>query len=136
MYEELESESEFDSESEPSKIVTPPKNSLDPEISTPGDLFVVMLHDFNKINKTFEYVPLKNPSNNAECLATNEHEKEPEEEYTELIKAVNEQELKTPIIEDTESVNIGTEENPKIIKIGLTLTPTEKADLISTLREF
>ena len=40
-----------------------------------------------------------------------------------------------PITEELESINLGTNELPKIIKIGTTLSPSEKEQLVELLRE-
>ncbi|XP_074315648.1 uncharacterized protein LOC141651853 [Silene latifolia] len=41
-----------------------------------------------------------------------------------------------PVIEDTEPINVGTELEPKELRIGTTLSSTERADFIDLLNEF
>ena len=41
-----------------------------------------------------------------------------------------------PVKADIEEVNIGTEDNPKLIKISETLTPEEKVKYINLFNEF
>ena len=52
----------------------------------------------------------------------------------------NNEELKQghvePIKEETKSVNLGTNDKPKMVKIGNTLTSSEKDALVTLLKEF
>ena len=52
----------------------------------------------------------------------------------------NNEELKQghvePIKEETKSVNLGTNDEPKMVKIGNTLTSSEKDALVTLLKEF
>ena len=41
-----------------------------------------------------------------------------------------------PIKEETKSVNLGTNDEPKMVKIGNTLTSSEKDALVTLLKEF
>ena len=41
-----------------------------------------------------------------------------------------------PIKEETKSVNLGTNDKPKMVKIGNTLTSSEKDALVTLLKEF
>lgn len=84
------------------------------------------------MNIVSAYTPSKSLNSQTECVTNDEYE----DEYDEFTKAKNEQEYKNPVVKHTESVNIGTEEDPKLVRIDLTSNPTEKSDLISKLREF
>ena len=52
----------------------------------------------------------------------------------------NNEELKQghvePIKEETKSINLGTNDEPKMVKIGNTLTSSEKDALVTLLKEF
>ena len=55
-------------------------------------------------------------------------------------EALNNKELKygylEPIKEETQPINLGTDDKPKIIQVGNTLTTSEKDALVALLNEF
>lgn len=91
---------------------------------TPDKAMDQLIEDFKRSNKFPAF----------DCFAsdTYDEEKPPEE----LLKAVEEHEDKTPIIEDTKTINLGAEEEPREIQIGLSLTPEEQDALTKLLQEY
>ena len=54
----------------------------------------------------------------------------------EILKAIENHEDRTPIIEETEKVNLSNSSDPKLVQIGLTLSQAERNDLIKLLSEY
>ena len=139
MFEES-SESESESESSPiesskSLVVAPPPSISTPRIvsnQVPTDisLFDVMISEFNNMSSS-PYSSCSSLSKDDEhCLTNDENDKE-------IIKAMETLKNKTPIIEDTETVDISKDPTIKReVKIGLTLNKEERTDLINLLKEF
>ncbi|XP_074293498.1 uncharacterized protein LOC141620558 [Silene latifolia] len=53
-----------------------------------------------------------------------------------LVKRLEEYDQRNSVIEDTETINVGTTLEPRELKIGTTLDPTEKQGFIDLLNEF
>lgn len=82
-----------------------------------------------------EYMP--SSSSSTECFAIHNSIANDDIELTDhakLIKEVEEDENRTAVIEDIETISIGTDDDPKEVKIGFTLTPSK--DLIDTLKSY
>ncbi len=79
------------------------------------------------MNLNFDYmhVSSSNEALNTERILNDEH----------LINEEDEAKIK-PIENETIKVNLGTSENPKEVKIGLTLSSKEQEELTKLLKEF
>ena len=95
-------------------------------------LFDVMFNEFNNKASSSSYLPCLpiDCNNDNYCFSNEQDDKE-------IIKAVEEYENKTPIIEKTETVNLSP--NPDVkreVQIGLTLDQDERTELINLLIVF
>ena len=54
----------------------------------------------------------------------------------EFLKAIENHENRTPIIEETEKINLSNNSDSKLVQIGLTLSQAERDDLIKLLLEY
>ena len=54
----------------------------------------------------------------------------------EFLKAIANHENRTPIIEETEKINLSNNSDSKLVQIGLTLSQAERDDLIKLLSEY
>ena len=122
---ELESDSEVNSS--PSESSLKESSSVSPPLSvaflvSDKAAFDVMISEFNE---TFLSAYSPSPSPSLDCF--NSHLTNDDE----LIKALEQHEQKTSIIETTEEINISNnDDDPKILHIGLTLNPQEREQLI------
>ena len=89
-----------------------------------------MVFEFNNMSSFAYFWCHSLTQDNEHYLTNNESDKE-------IIKAMETLENKTPIIEDTDSVDISKDPTIKReVKIGLTLSKDERTDLINLLKEF
>ena len=104
-----------------------------PTVAAPASqeaTFDVMVSDFNKMivsAYSSSYSSLSNDCFNSQTEIINDNE---------LIKAMEEHEKKTPVIEETEKVNISDNDTLREVQIGLVLNPQERTELIATLKEY
>src|SRR6185503_6808922 len=130
--ESLESEAdplsaiEFNPESLVESSHSSPNNSG--EVAADLAFLDVLANEFNKMS-TFAYDACHSPSLDQYCFANDKNDKE-------TIKAMEEHENKTTVIEDTETINISNDTTVKEVKIGLTLSQDERKGLINLLSEF
>ena len=67
------------------------------------------------------------------CLNLNESDEHNDEQ---IIKAMEEHEQRSSVIEETETIDISDNDSPKKVQIGLTLSAAEREELIKTLKEY
>ena len=94
---------------------------------TCNESFNVLFNIFNKINSNLAYF---NVSHNIEILHLNDSNEFENEINKQLEKKIEPME---PILE---TINLGNDENPRLIKIGLTLNEGERKDLKELLIKF
>ena len=87
----------------------------------------VLFNDFNKMNYDLAYFDV---SHNIEILHLNDSNEFENEINKQLEKKIEPME---PILE---TINLGNDENPRLIKIGLTLNEGERKDLKELLIKF
>lgn len=128
--ESFESESEFETESSqsPRSLKNPlslvsSSEVVNKRVPSNPPSFDVIFSEFNIMN-SFAYSSCHSLSSHDEYCFTNNDDKD-------IIKAMEEHENKTSIIEYTETVDISQDPtNKKEVKIGLTLISEERAELI------
>ena len=87
----------------------------------------VLFNTFNKMNSDLAYFDV---SYNIEILHLNDSNKFENEINKQLEKKIE------PMEPTLETINLGNDENPRLIKIGLTLNDKERKDLQELLMEF
>ena len=93
-------------------------------------LFDVMISEYNNISPSPYFLCFSLTKDDEHFLTNNEKDKE-------IIKAMEALEKKTPVIEETETVDISNDSTHKReVKIGLTLNKQKRTDLINLLKEF
>ena len=145
MFNETSSDSESKSSTFSPKVVSPkgvipfaiPESNFEsvkePNPPLPGvpassmAAFDVFISEFNKMN-SFSYS--STPPNDCFISETNI------ENDIEIIKAMEEHEKRTSIIEETEKVDTSDTNTPREVQIGLTLDSEEKTELVVVLKEF
>ena len=73
------------------------------------------------------------------CVTINDFDDFEEEEIPPELKNLidfEEERHAKPNMDETQTINIGTEENPKLVLIGSTLTLEEKSELTNLLKEY
>ena len=87
----------------------------------------VMIADFNNTSiSSYSSSPNLKHTSNPNNFASQETD-------LEILKAIENHENRTPIIEETEKVNLSNSSDSKLVQIGLTLSQAEQDDLIKLL---
>ena len=90
----------------------------------------VMIADFNNTSiSTYSSSPNSKSNPNPHNFASQETD-------FEFLKAIENHENRTPIIEETEKINLSNNSDSKLVQIGLTLSQAERDDLIKLLSEY
>ncbi|XP_074299665.1 uncharacterized protein LOC141630815 [Silene latifolia] len=102
---------------------------------TPDEMFVLpeLFAQIDLIDAKFSY-----DSSHFNCNAIlNEHEEFDLSDYPpHLAKELDKRELGTPIIEETKPINVGIDQTPQELKIGITLDPMERQQFTDLLLEY
>ena len=89
-----------------------------------------MIADFNNTSiSTYSSSPNSKSNPNPHNFASQETD-------FEFLKAIENHENRTPIIEETEKINLSNNSDSKLVQIGLTLSQAERDDLIKLLSEY
>ena len=90
----------------------------------------VMIADFNNTSiSTYSSSPNSKSNPNLHNFASQETD-------FEFLKAIENHENRTPIIEETEKINLSNNSDSILVQIGLTLSQAERDDLIKLLSEY
>ena len=139
MFEDSESETESESRVVEARIASPrecpPESVKEPsvplslvnQVSSETNLSVLSSEFNNMLLSAYSSFPSYDCFNSQLANKQNNNE---------LIKAMEEHEKKTFVIEQTEKVDISDNDTPREIQIGLTLSPQERDELVATLKEF